>query len=110
MQLLVQNYLDPSRATEIFFAPKRRIFALPKIVRYRNKSGLQYFDVHVCLHRLDGLYRACVQRVWKNQNSSKVMSFLGTDLCGPNMKQIKISCSLSLSCLVLHTVYSFSIH
>ena len=42
MQLLVQNYLDPSRTTEIFFAPKRRIFALPKIVRYRNKSGLQY--------------------------------------------------------------------
>ena len=34
--------LDPSRATEIFSVPKRRIFALPKIVRYRNKSGLQY--------------------------------------------------------------------
>ena len=32
----------PSRATEIFSAPKWRIFALPKIVRYRNKSGLQY--------------------------------------------------------------------
>ena len=44
MQLLVQNYLDPSRATEIFFVPKRRIFALPKIVRYRNKSGLQYAE------------------------------------------------------------------
>ena len=29
-------------ATEIFSVPKRRIFALPKIVRYRNKSGLQY--------------------------------------------------------------------
>ena len=42
MQLLVQNCLDPSRATEIFSVPKRRIFALPKIVRYRNKSGLQY--------------------------------------------------------------------
>ena len=42
MQLLVQNRLDPSRATEIFSVPKRRIFALPKIVRYRNKSGLQY--------------------------------------------------------------------
>ena len=34
--------LDPSLATEIFSVPKRRIFALPKIVRYRNKSGLQY--------------------------------------------------------------------
>ena len=36
MQLLVQNRLDidPSRATEIFSVPKRRIFALPKIVRY----------------------------------------------------------------------------
>ena len=42
MQLLVQNRLDPSRATEIFSVPKRRIFALPKIVRYRNKTGLQY--------------------------------------------------------------------
>ena len=42
MQLLVQNCLDPSRATEIFSLPKRRIFALPKFVRYRNKSGLQY--------------------------------------------------------------------
>ena len=42
MQLLVQNCLGPSRATEIFSAPKRRIFSLPKIVRYRNKSGLQY--------------------------------------------------------------------
>ena len=30
MQLLVQNFLDPSRATE-FFVPKRRIFAWPKI-------------------------------------------------------------------------------
>ena len=40
MQLLVQNCLDPSRATEIFSVPKRRIFALPKIVRYWNKSGL----------------------------------------------------------------------
>ena len=42
MQLLVQNCLDPSRATEIFSVLKRRIFALLKIVRYRNKSGLQY--------------------------------------------------------------------
>ena len=42
MQLLVQNCLGPSHATEIFSAPKRRIFALPKIVRYRNRSGLQY--------------------------------------------------------------------
>ena len=41
MQLLVQNRLDPSRATEIFSVPKRRIFAFAKIVRYRNKSGLQ---------------------------------------------------------------------
>ena len=38
MQLLV---LDPSRATEIFSVLKRRIFALLKIVHYRNKSGLQ---------------------------------------------------------------------
>ena len=43
MHLLVQNCLDPSRATEIFSVPKRRIFALPKIVCYQNKSGLQYF-------------------------------------------------------------------
>ena len=42
MQLFVQNCLDPFRATEIFSVPKRQIFALPKIVRYRNKSGLQY--------------------------------------------------------------------
>ena len=42
MQLLVQNCFDPSRATEIFSVPKRRIFALPKTVRYRNKCGLQY--------------------------------------------------------------------
>ena len=42
MQLLVQNCLDPSRATAIFSVPKRRIFALPKIVHYRNESGLQY--------------------------------------------------------------------
>ena len=41
MQLLVQNFLDLSRATEIFSVPKRQIFALPKIVRHRNKSGLQ---------------------------------------------------------------------
>ena len=43
MQLLVQNCLDPSCATEIFSVPKRRIFAIPKIVRYpyRNKRGLQ---------------------------------------------------------------------
>ena len=41
MQLLVQKCLDPCCATEIFSVPKRRIFALPKIVRYRNKSGLQ---------------------------------------------------------------------
>ena len=48
MQLLVQNCLDPSHATEIFPVPKRRIFALPKIVRYRNKSGLQYttYSIH----------------------------------------------------------------
>ena len=46
MQLLV---LDPSHATEIFSVPKRRIFALPKIVRYRNKSGLQYVIVHPIL-------------------------------------------------------------
>ena len=52
MQLLVQNCLDPSRATEIFSVPKRRIFALPKIVRYRNKSGLQYTTTGMwtCLH------------------------------------------------------------
>ena len=42
MQLLVQSCLDPYHATEIFFVPNRRIFPLPKIVRYRNKSGLQY--------------------------------------------------------------------
>ena len=30
MQLLVQDCLDPSRATEIFSVPKRRIFALPR--------------------------------------------------------------------------------
>ena len=42
MQLLVQNCLDPSRATEIFSILKRRIFALPKIVRNRSKSGLRY--------------------------------------------------------------------
>ena len=41
MQLNVQNSQDPSRATEVFSVPKRRIFALPKIVRYQNKSGLQ---------------------------------------------------------------------
>ena len=41
MQLLVQNRLDPSRATKIFSLTKRRIFTLPKIVRYRNKSGFQ---------------------------------------------------------------------
>ena len=39
--------LDPSRATEIFSVPKRRIFAFPKIVRYRNKSGLQYSKVEL---------------------------------------------------------------
>ena len=33
MQLLVQNCLDPSRATEIFSVLKRRILTLPKIVR-----------------------------------------------------------------------------
>ena len=44
MQLLVQNRLDPSRATDIFSVPKRRIFALPKIVRHQNKSGLQYSE------------------------------------------------------------------
>ena len=38
MQLIVQNRLDPSRATEIFSTPKRQI------LRYPNKSGLQYFD------------------------------------------------------------------
>ena len=44
MQLLAQaqNCLDPSCATEIFSVLKRQVFALPKIVRYRNKSGLQY--------------------------------------------------------------------
>ena len=47
LQLLVQNFLDPSRATEIFFAPKRQIFSLPKIVHYRNKSGLQYMFIGV---------------------------------------------------------------
>ena len=44
MQLLVQNCLDPSRATEIFSVPKRQIFAFPKIVRHRSKSGLEYID------------------------------------------------------------------
>ena len=48
MQLLVQICLDPSRATEIFSVPKQRIFALPKIVRYRNKSGLQYITMLKC--------------------------------------------------------------
>ena len=48
MQLLVQNCLDPCRATEIFSVPKRRIFALPKIVRYRNKSGLQIWKPFNC--------------------------------------------------------------
>ena len=42
MQLLV---LDPSRATEIFSVPKRRFFALLKVVRYRNKSGLQFVSL-----------------------------------------------------------------
>ena len=28
---------------------KRQIFALPKIVRYRNKSGLQYYGTLVCV-------------------------------------------------------------
>ena len=42
MQLLVQSCLDPSRATEIFSVPNQRIFLKPKIVHYRNKSGLQY--------------------------------------------------------------------
>ena len=60
MLLLVQNCLDPSRATEIFSVPKRRIFALPKIVRYRNKSGLQYAvlwqRILACYHALNGLY------------------------------------------------------
>ena len=40
MQLLVQNYPDLSQATEIFSVPKRQFSALPKIVRYRNKSVL----------------------------------------------------------------------
>ena len=31
MRLLVQNGLDPSRATEIFSVPKRRIFAFRKL-------------------------------------------------------------------------------
>ena len=44
-RLLVQNGLDPSRATEIFSVPKRRIFALSKIVRYRNNCGLQYTEM-----------------------------------------------------------------
>ena len=47
-----QKCLDPSRATEIFSVPKRRIFALPKIVRYRNKSGLQYSSVEEAIHVL----------------------------------------------------------
>ena len=34
-------YLFISHATEIFSVPKRGIFALPKFVRYQNKSGLQ---------------------------------------------------------------------
>ena len=55
MQLLVQNRLDPSRATEIFFVPKRRFFALPKIVRYRNKSGLQYIESRAMDLRQDPL-------------------------------------------------------
>ena len=41
-----------SRATEIFSVPKRRIFALPKIVRYRNKSGFQYLRILSFLHSL----------------------------------------------------------
>ena len=53
MQLLVQNCLDPTRATEIFSVPKRRIFALPKIVCYRNKSGLQsYSPFNFSFHKL----------------------------------------------------------
>ena len=31
--------------TEIFSVPKQRIFSLPKIVRYWNKSGLQYIGL-----------------------------------------------------------------
>ena len=45
MRLFVQNGLDPSRATEIFSVPKRQIFALSKIVRYRNNCGLQYTEM-----------------------------------------------------------------
>ena len=60
MQLLVQNCLDPSRATEIFSVPKRRIFALPKIVRYRNKSGLQYSTAKsALLCHLSHLHLSC---------------------------------------------------
>ena len=48
MQLLIQSCLDPSHATEIFSLPNRRIFSLPKIVRNRNKSGLQYSIEMLC--------------------------------------------------------------
>ena len=49
MQLLVQNCLDPSRATEIFSVPKRRKFALPKIVRYQIKVDYICLQTVVCL-------------------------------------------------------------
>ena len=57
MQLLVQNCLDLSHATEIFSVPKRRIFALPKIVRHRNKV-----DYSMMLNFRDNVI-CCVWRV-----------------------------------------------
>ena len=59
MQLLVQNCLDPSRATEIFSVLKRQIFSLPKIVRYRNKSGLQYRVQHTLIYTKQLFLRYC---------------------------------------------------
>ena len=52
MQLLAQNCLDPSRATEIFSVLKRQIFAFPIIVGCPNKSELQQISLLAAVQML----------------------------------------------------------
>ena len=76
MQLFVQNCLDPSRATEIFSVPKRPIFALPKIVRYRNKSGLQYSNVQKLKTKKQKKKNAIISSHFKRRKKKKAVSVL----------------------------------
>ena len=71
MQLLVQNCLDPSRATEIFSVPKRWMFASPKIVRYRNISGLQYTKHGTIITHTQSMTQSLIHKAWHNRSYTK---------------------------------------